>query len=423
LWIIYNSNIFNLKVTIIGGGIIGLTSAYYLFKRGVDVQIIERGNGEEGCSFGNAGYVSPSHFIPLASPGIIEEGIKFMMDSRSPFYIQPRLDMGLIKWGINFWRSSSKQRSQSNALALHHLLQLSRRKMIELAGEFDNPFQLEEKGCLMMYRKEQTGHHEEEMAEQASKLGIKTQNLSYKELKEIEPLINENVLGAVWYEEDCHIDPTKYMQFLRKYLLEKGVQINNGEEVRTLKALNNKVTQVETNKSTYAVDQILIATGAWLPQLTKDLGETVLLQAGKGYSTTVDRTTKNIQRPAILVDDRIALTPLGNKMRIGGTMEIAGINSNINMNRVEGIINAVNTNLDIKVAMPSKEEVWYGLRPCSPDGLPYISRANKHENLYFAGGHAMLGVSLAAATGHLLSGMISQSGTEIDIQPFRMDRF
>jgi D-amino-acid dehydrogenase len=123
------------------------------------------------------------------------------------------------------------------------------------------------------------------------------------------------------------------------------------------------------------------------------------------------------------VDDRIALTPLGNKMRVGGTMEIAGINSNINMNRVEGIINAVNANLDLKVAMPSKEEVWYGLRPCSPDGLPYISRANKHENLYFAGGHAMLGVSLAAATGHLLAGMISKSGTEIDIQPFRMNRF
>ncbi len=412
-----------MKVTIIGAGIIGLTSAFYLQQSGVEVEIIERGSGEEGCSFGNAGYVSPSHFIPLASPGIIEAGIKFMLDSKSPFFIKPSFDLGLMKWGINFWKSSNKAKSQENALHLHSLLQLSRKKMLELSAEFDNPFGLEEKGCMMMYRKEETAHHEEEMAHQANTLGIKTTSFDHKQLKEVEPLIKDNVLGAVLYDEDCHIDPSKYMQFMRQYLSGKGVKISTNEEVLSLRSKGSKVVSLTTNKGTKSIDQLLVATGAWLPSLTKDLGENILLQAGKGYSTTIERKDSNIKRPAILVDDRIALTPLGTKMRVGGTMEIAGINTNINMNRVEGIINAVNANFTLEVPMPSKNEVWYGLRPCSPDGLPYIGVAKKHSNLYFAGGHAMLGISLAAGTGYILSQMINQSKTTIDTRPFRMDRF
>ena len=412
-----------MKVTIVGGGIIGLTSAYYLQKAGLSVEIIERGEGERGCSFGNAGYISPSHFIPLASPGIISEGIRYMMNSRSPFYIKPRLDLGLIKWGIEFWKSSSAEKSHKNALELHKLLQLSRKKSIELAEEHDNPFALEQKGCMMMYRKESTAHHEEEMAKEANALGIKTTAFDKKQLKDAEPLISDAVLGGVLYDEDCHIDPALYMTFMQDLLIKNGVKIHYNEEVVRIVKNGDKVTSVITKNKKYDFDQLLVATGAWLPVLTKDLGFSLLLEAGKGYSTTIDKPENTLKRPAILVDDRIALTPLGKKIRIGGTMEIAGINDKINMSRVEGIIDAVNHNMALYVNVPASEKVWYGLRPCSPDGLPYIGNVSSYSNLFFAGGHAMLGVTLAAGTGYTLAQLMQNSQADIDMNPFRIDRF
>ncbi len=412
-----------MKVTIIGGGIIGLTAAYYLEKSGYKVEILERGNGDKGCSFGNAGYISPSHFIPLASPGIISEGIRYMMNSRSPFYIKPRPDLGLIKWGLEFWKSSSAEKSHKNALELHKLLQLSRKKSIELAEEHSNPFALEQKGCMMMYRKEGTAHHEEEMAKEANQLGIKTTTFDKKQLKEAEPIVTDNVLGGVLYEEDCHIDPSLYMTFMKDLLTKKGVIIHYNTEVTGILKKGDRVTSIKAKDKEFTFDKLLVATGAWLPSLTKDLGFSLLLEAGKGYSSTFEKPENTLRRPAILVDDRIALTPLGNKIRVGGTMEIAGINDKINMNRVEGIIHAVNQNTSLQLPVPTPDKVWYGLRPCSPDGLPYIGNVPAYSNLYFAGGHAMLGVTLAAGTGFTLAQLIEKGNADIDMSPYRIDRF
>ena len=346
-----------------------------------------------------------------------------MMNSRSPFYIKPRLDLGLIKWGMEFWKSSSEENSHKNALELHKLLQLSRIKSIELAEEHDNPFALEQKGCMMMYRKENTAHHEEEMAKEANDLGIKTTFFDKKQLKEAEPMVTDAVLGGVLYDEDCHIDPSRYMSFMRDLLTRKGVKIHYNAEVKKIVKKGNTITSVSTKDKEFTSDKLLVATGAWLPAMTKDLGFSLLLEAGKGYSSTFEKPENTLKRPAILVDDRIALTPLGNKIRVGGTMEIAGINDKINMNRVEGIISAVNQNMALQLPVPTTDKVWFGLRPCSPDGLPYIGNVPSYSNLYFAGGHAMLGVTLAAGTGFTLAQMIDKGTADIDMSPYRIDRF
>ena len=185
----------------------------------------------------------------------------------------------------------------------------------------------------------------------------------------------------------------------------------------------SKVKSVVTDKTIIATDHIVIAVGSWLPILTKKLGLSLLLQAGKGYSITYSQVKKNLKHPAILVDDRVALTPLGEDIRIGGTMELSGINHSINMNRVRPIVAAANfTYPGIDLQIPKKEDVWSGLRPCSPDGLPYIGESKFHSNVAVAGGHAMIGISLAAATGKLISQMISKEKTEINIDAFRLDR-
>ncbi len=412
-----------MQITIIGAGVIGLTTAYYLRKEGHEVTIIDRGNGTNNCSFGNAGYISPSHFIPLASPGIVAQGLKWMLSSTSPFYIKPRLNSSLVKWGLKFYASANEKTVARNAPHLNNILQLSRNLMINLDQELNHGFQLETKGCLMLYKNEKTGHHEAELAREAKKYGMDAPVLSREEVQAMEPEVEVDVLGGVYFPVDCHLHPVRMMEALHKKVSDMGVKILYQHEVQDFEIKNQKVTGVITDKGRYLTDHLVVAAGSWLEIISKKLGINLLLQPGKGYSVTYSSRQKNLKHPAILVDDRVAMTPMGSELRVGGTMELCGINDDINMTRVKPIITAANNYFpDIHLDMPQAEKVWSGLRPCSPDGLPYIGNSPHHQNVTIAGGHAMVGISLAAGTGLLVKQMVQKEKTEIAVDAFRVER-
>lgn len=412
-----------MQITIIGAGVIGLTTAYYLQKEGHEVTIIDRGNGANNCSFGNAGYISPSHFIPLASPGIVAQGLKWMLSSTSPFYIKPRLDASLIKWGWKFYKNATDKKVQENAPHLNNILQLSRNLMIDLDKDLNHGFQLETKGCLMLYKSAETGHHEAALAREAKKYKIDAPVLTQKDIQAMEPEVEVDVLGGVYFPIDCHLHPVRMMETLLAHTKSMGVKFLFDHEVEGFESSNGKVHAVITNKGKINGDHLVIASGGWLELMTKKLGISLLLQPGKGYSTTYKNRTKNLKHPAILIDDRVAMTPMGNELRVGGTMELSGINDKINMNRVHPIIKAANQYYkNLHLDMPTEDQVWTGLRPCSPDGLPYIGASPHHDNVTVAGGHAMLGISLAAATGYLVKQIIQHEKPEIPMEKFRVDR-
>jgi D-amino-acid dehydrogenase len=412
-----------MRIIIIGAGIIGLTTAYYLRKEGHEVTIIEKNDGSDNCSFGNAGYISPSHFIPLASPGIVAQGLKWMLSSTSPFYIQPRLSTSLIKWGLKFYGNANEKTVARNAPHLNNILQLSRQLTVDLNNELNNGFQLQTKGCFMLYKTEATGHHEAELAHEANKYGMDAQIMSRQEIQHMEPEVGVDALGGVYFPIDCHLHPVHMMQSLIKALLASGVKIWYDHEVVDFEMDNRKVKSVITDKLQSPCDHVIVAVGSWLELLSDKLGIRLLLQPGKGYSVTYDDRTTNLMHPSILVDARVAMTPLGTSLRVGGTMELTGINSNINMKRVIPIIDAANSYYpDIKLSHPQPDKVWTGLRPCSPDGLPYIGNSPHQDNVTIAGGHAMLGISLAAATGHLVKQIVQKEKTEIPVEAFRIGR-
>jgi len=412
-----------MQITIIGAGVIGLTTAYYLRKEGHEVTIIDRGNGTNNCSFGNAGYISPSHFIPLASPGIVAQGLKWMLSSTSPFYIKPRLNSSLVKWGLKFYANANEKTVARNAPHLNNILQLSRNLMVDLDRELNHGFQLETKGCLMLYKNEKTGHHEVELAREAKKYGMDAPVLNAAEVQAMEPDVKVDVLGGVYFPIDCHLHPVRMMETLHKKVIDMGVKILYQHEVQDFEIKNQKVTDVITDKGRYLTDHLVVAAGSWLEIISKKLGINLLLQPGKGYSVTYSSRQKNLIHPAILVDDRVAMTPMGNELRVGGTMELCGINDDINMTRLKPIITAANNYFpDIHLDMPKAEKVWSGLRPCSPDGLPYIGNSPHHQNVTIAGGHAMVGISLAAGTGLLVKQMIQKEKTEIAVDAFRVER-
>ncbi len=411
------------KVIVAGGGVIGLCAAYYLNKSGHEVTVIDQGNLQHGTSFGNAGYVSPSHFIPLASPGIVAKGLQWMLSSTSPFYIKPRLDIDLIRWGLTFWKRSGKSTMERNVPHLNNMLQLSRRLTAEMRDEMGNHFHMQEMGCLMLYKSAATEKHEIELAHEAAAFNIDTRVLSAKEVQEMEPEVQVDVRGGVLYPIDAHLHPGELMKTLHHHLESKGVVFQLNTSITGFEKNGRKVTKVLTDKGDFNGDEVVVATGSWLSDMLKDLEIDVLLQAGKGYSMTFEQVERNLRYPSILVDDRVAMTPMGGDLRMGGTMEISGIGSKMLIKRVESIFKAAKNYFpDLPVSFPTHDKIWHGLRPLSPDGLPYLGRHSKYDNLVIAGGHAMLGISLAAGSGKLIDEIISGHSLSMDITAFGVER-
>ncbi len=413
-----------MNVTIVGGGVIGLCCAYYLQKEGYEVTVIERGDITDGTSFGNAGYISPSHFIPLASPGIVAQGLRWMLSSTSPFYIKPRLNLDLIKWGYTFWRNATEQKVKESGIHLNNILQLSRELTTKMKNELGNTFRMEEIGCFLLYKTEKTEKHEMHLGELAKKFNIETKFYTAAEVQAMEPEVEVNVRGGVLYPIDAHLHPGDFMKTVKAHLQKVGVKLQLNTTVTGFEKSNGKVTAVITDKGKFECGELVLANGSWLSETARHLGIDLLLQAGKGYSMTFENMEKNLKYPAILVDDRVAMTPMGRDLRMGGTMEISGLKSPTLVKRAEAIYKAAKKYYPgLKVEFPGVNRIWHGYRPLSPDGLPYIGRHSKFENVIIAGGHAMVGISMAAGTGKLVQQIVSKQKTEIEIYAFNAERF
>ena len=412
------------EVTIIGGGVIGLCCAYYLKIEGYQVRIIDRGDITSGCSFGNMGYISPSHFIPLASPGIISQGMKWMLSSSSPFYIKPRMNRDLLQWGLTFWKNSTAQTVKKNAPHLNNLLQLSREMMGELKKDFNDSFGMIEKGCMMLYKNEKTGEHEKHLAAEAEKFGLKTIVCTAEQIQAYEPEVEVDVAGGVLFLDDCHMDPARFMHEMYLHLKNNGVEFFLNTDVKGFESENKKVTAIITNDNKLEVEELIIANGSWMQEIAKLLGIKLLMQPGKGYSIDYHGLKNNLHHPCILVDDRTAVTPVDRWLRIGGTMELSGHSENILHKRVRAIHQAFKKYFPtMEVPEPDTRKAWFGYRPVTPDGMPYIGRHSKFANLTFAGGHAMIGVSAAAGTGKLVTEIIGSNAISIDLKSFSPERF
>jgi D-amino-acid dehydrogenase len=347
-----------------------------------------------------------------------------MLSSTSPFYIKPRLDMDLVRWGLTFWRRSNRQTVERNVPHLNAILQLSRALQSELKEELGNHFRMQEIGCLMLYKNPSTERHEQELALEAAELGIEARMLSAGQVQDLEPEVEVDVLGGALYPIDCHLHPGEFMHTLKESLESNGVSLQLNTTIQDFEKKGKKVVAVVTDKGRFEADEVVIAAGSWLPLLTRKLGIAMILQAGKGYSMTFEGMRKNLRYPAILVDSRVAMTPMGNDLRMGGTMEISGLGSPTLVKRAQAIFKAAHTYYPgLNLAFPGEGGIWHGYRPLSPDGLPYLGRHSRYENLVIAGGHAMIGISLAAGTGKLVEEIISRKPTSIDIEGFDVERY
>lgn len=413
------------KAVIIGGGIIGLSSAYYLKQSGWEVTILDQSDLLNNCSYGNAGYVCPSHFIPLASPGIVQQGLRWLLNAQSPFYIQPRLSWPLIDWGLKFVKSATSGHVAAAAIPLRDAALISQKCYEQWIADPAFNFSYEHKGLFEYFLTREKAAHAQELVEKALSLGLDTEYLSAAQVQALEPQTRLNIEGAVLFKCDAHLYPNKLMRDLISWMKNHGVQLHPNEAVTGFEKHRKHVSRVLTNAGTYAADLVVMATGSWSREMASLLNLRLPLMPGRGYSITLEDSPFRLNYPAILVEGRVAITPMdGNKIRFGGTMEITATSTPPRISRVQGILNSVKKFLpDFQIPVPPIEKVWYGYRPCSPDGLPYIGRLRNWENCIVATGHAMIGLSLGAGTGKLVSELANEAPPSMDLTPFRVERF
>lgn len=421
-----------MAVHIIGGGIIGLCSAYYLNSLGEEVTIIDKSELTTGCSHGNAGMIVPSHFIPLAAPGVINKGLRWMFKPSSPFFIRSIMDKDLLQWLWKFYKSCNLQNvEQSMALlydANNHSVSLYSELTELLKGKTDQSsisnFKFQRRGLLLLYRDEKTRKEELETAEVATTLGLEAIELNEEEIKALNPGCVIVAMGGIYYPGDAHIDPAMFMGQMIQYLRAKGVKFILSEEIIGFRQSLDRIETITTNKQEIKVDDVLIAAGSWSGKLMKFINRRLLIQDGKGYSMSFSGFSNTPAIPTILAAEKVSISPYKSAFRLGGTLEISRLSNKIDIKRLDGILNSFSQYFpDIPVERPQLSEVWYGFRPLSPDGLPYIGRISGFQNCFINSGHAMLGMSLGPISGLLISQIMTNTKTSIPVHLFNPGRF
>lgn len=413
-----------MKAIVIGGGVVGLCSAYYLKESGWDVTLIDKTDLSDSCSYGNLGMIVPSHFVPLAMPGMISQVIKWMFNSRSPFYVKPSLNFDLINWGLKFVKSATEKNVEQSAVPLRDINLLSKSLYEALATKPGFDFALEKKGIMMYFKTPKVEEEEIHLAHRAQSLGLDVEPLGKQQAQALEPEIELDILGAVHYRCDAHLYPNKLIAQLIEYLKNAGVKFETNSPVEKIIKEGGVIKKVITASGAFEADVVVMAAGSWLQQLTKMVGLSIPLMPGKGYSFMQNNPPKKLSIPSIFCEARVAVTPMNGGIRFGGTMEIAPVNSRVNMKRVEGIVNSIPKYFsNMQLNLPEEKNVWYGFRPCTPDGVPYIGSSKKVSNLFIAGGHAMSGLSLGPASGKLIAELVNGQQTSMDIKAFDPERF
>lgn len=410
------------EILIIGGGVIGVCSAYFLAKQGARVTLIEKDEIASGCSYGNGGLIVPSHAVPLASPGALGDGLRWLFDSESPFYIKPRMDAELIRWLARFVWASREGQMLKSLPVLRDLLFASRALYEELSKTAGFDFGFEGKGSLLVCLTKQALEKERSETRLFEEFKIPVSMVNRDEALELEPALLPSIAGGVYYPRDGRIDPRRFIVGLAEKAQELGAQLHTKTEALEFESQGGRVTKVHTTRGEFAAEQIVLASGSWSPQVARALRLRIPIQPAKGYSVTLENPPVTPRLPLLFSEARVVINPLGHALRIAGTLELAGMDFSLNPRRVAAMRNASADYLP-GLAEARVIEIWRGLRPCTPDGLPIVSRVKKLENVIVATGHAMLGMSLGPITGTLVSQLAQREASQLDLTPLSAERF
>ena len=413
------------EVLVIGGGVIGACTAYYLARSGAPVTLLEehRMGGPMAASYGNIGLLVPSHSRPVAEPGVLGRGLRWLFDAESPLYIKPRWDLDLARWLLRFRAACAAPRCAAAEPVVYRWQRASQELYAELAAELPPEVDYERKGGLFLYRGQQEWEEAAAAARREREAGLDAAPVAPDQLRALLPGLQPEVVGAVRYRQDGRLIPGAFVRALAAAAARLGAVVHEQAAVFALERTGARVTAVRTSRGTMRPRTVVLATGFLSPRLGRDAGLRVPVQPAKGYSITVRRPATCPEIPLHFHAERVVLTPFGpDRMRIGGTLELAGGDRSVNRRRLAAIRRAPPRYL---TGMEELEtlEIWRGMRPLSADSLPILGRPRGLDNLLLATGHGMIGISLGPATGKVMAELALGRPPSLELDLFRADRF
>jgi len=409
-------------VIVVGGGVVGVCVAYYLAKTGMTVVLVEKGEICSGCSYANAGLITPSHSLPIPAPGVIKQACKWLLQEDSPLLFRLRLDWRLAYWLVRFAAACREQPMNRAIPVLRDLSRGSLDLFEELILAEGLSFDYERLGLLCAYTTHSGYEKGKRDAELLTHHGFAPRVLDGKHARELEPNLGTSVIGTVYFEDDAHGNGYDFVTQMSTAAKRLGVKIHTNTAVAGLLIEDSNHICVKTEGGDLLGRNIVITAGAWTSQFTKILGVEIPVEPGKGYSVTIDRPDLSPKIPVLNMEKKVAVTPIGKRLRFAGTMEFSGLDLTLNERRADAVLRG---GLEVisRIASPQNVERWCGLRPCTPDGLPIIGRMPGYPHVYIATGHAMLGFTLGPITGKLIGEMISGGHPSFDTAMLRVERF
>lgn len=409
-------------VLILGGGVIGLACAYYLLKAGRSVTIVEQARTGRGSSHGNCGTLTPSHAMPLAMPGMIGTALKWMFKADAPLHIKPRFDPSLLRWLSGFASHCNWRDFERVAAIKAPFMTRSRELIAELVEREQMNCEFEQRGNLFVYRDERAFAASAWVPKVLADVGLTATVLDRQQIATFEPALKANMAGGYFHPGDAQLRPDRYVAELARIVREQGGVIEEDTRVVGVSREQGRISKVHTTRGDFRAREIVFALGAWTPDLARQLDLKVPIQPGKGYSITYTRPTICPIIPLVLKEASVCVTAWDSGYRLGSTMEFSGYDSSLNRTRLDALRRGAALYLQEPEGQQITEE-WYGWRPMTPDDLPIFGSVPNIDNLWMATGHGMLGVSMSAMTGVLISELVTGRTPSFDPQPYLISRF
>jgi D-amino-acid dehydrogenase len=410
------------QVTVVGGGISGLSAAYFLRRAGAEVSVLETRRVGSGASWRNAGWITPAQAGPLPEPGLMRYGLRSLVDRDSALYFEPRQLVRMLPWLLRFARRCNEADYAAGSVALGRLGLRSVEALEEMAHDGVS-VQLNRPPLLVAAESAEHAQTFLDRLAPLSRVGLEMPAavLGSDEVRALEPAVSDAVRAGFVIEPHCAVDSSALVTALRDRVLELGVSIHEGTEVRDADVEGERVVALRTSAGRHGCDQVVLATGAWLASVGRMFGVRLPVEAGKGYSFEI-RPRRLPRHALLLLEPHVACTPLADRVRIAGTMEFSGLNDRLDRRRLRSIIAGAERMLG-GVDRIEEDSVWCGLRPIAPDGLPIIDRHPRLDNVFFAGAYSMLGMTLAAPAAESLARFIATGRRPPELEPFRAERF
>ena len=410
------------RVGIVGGGVIGLCTAYYLKKLGANPVLIESSTLGSGCSLGNGGWVFPSLATPLPAPGLTLKSLAWMLRRDSPLYIKPSALPMLAPWLMRFRTFCNDSDQKRGIAALAALNAVTMERYDEMAAD-EVSFECHESGLLMAFREsDRAAAAQKEVKLVAGARAAACRELDETELYEHEPMLRPGFRFGLFVGGGRYVRPESLTAGLASSLRASGVEIHEGVTATGFRSERDRVTAIVTSKGDLDVDAVVLAAGAHTGNLSRMAGWPIPLTAGKGYSVTIEQPTNQLRQPLYLGGIKIGLSPFNGTLRFVGTMELSGINRRMDAARIRSLRRQVSLAVDIPEAS-EQGRAWVGMRPIVPDSLPVIGKLPSRENVYVNTGHQMLGITLAPSSACALAGLMLKGKAGVGLEAFSARRF